>query len=196
MKRRTFDSLASFGGVVLTIVLLVAGGLLMWGAGFANSNVHDQLGQQQITFPAAGSAALASPEIGPYLSQYAGQPLTTGAQAKTYADHFIAVHLSEMPYHGVYSAVSAASQADPKNAALAAEVQTVFRGTTLRGLLLEAYAFSVFGEIAVWAGIASLALAGVMLVLTILGFVHGRRTSPEEDVLTGEHPLRELVGIH
>jgi hypothetical protein len=101
-----------------------------------------------------------------------------------------------MPYHGVYSAVSAASQADPKNAALAAEVQTVFRGTTLRGLLLEAYAFSVFGEIAVWAGIASLALAGVMLVLTILGFVHGRRTSPEEDVLTGEHPLRELVGIH
>jgi hypothetical protein len=57
MKRRTFDSLASFGGVVLTIVLLVAGGLLMWGAGFANSNVHDQLGQQQITFPAAGSAA-------------------------------------------------------------------------------------------------------------------------------------------
>ena len=196
MKRRTFDSLASLGGVVLTVVLLVAGGLLMWGAAFANSNVHDQLAQQQITFPAAGSSALASPEIGPFLNQYAGQPLTTGAQAKAYADHFIAVHLSEMPYHGVYSAVSAASMANPKNATLAAEVQTVFRGTTLRGLLLEAYAFSVFGEIAVWAGIASFALGGVMLVLTVLGFVHGRRTNPEEDVLTGEHPLRELVGIH
>jgi hypothetical protein len=196
MKRRTFDSLASLGGVVLTVVLLVAGGLLMWGAGFANSNVHDQLAQQQIVFPPAGSSALASPKIGSYLNQYAGQPLTTGAQAKAYADHFIAVHLSEMPYGGVYSKVSAAAQADPKNTALAGEVQTIFRGTTLRGLLLEAYAFSVFGEIAVWAGIASLALAGVMLLLTILGFVHGRRTSPEEEVLTSEHPLRELVGIH
>ena len=196
MKRRTFDSLASLGGVVLTVVLLVAGGLLMWGAGFANSNVHDQLAQQQITFPAAGSAALASPKIGPYLNQYAGQPLTTGAQAKAYADHFIGVHLSEMPYGGVYSKASAAAQADPKNATVAAEVQTIFRGTTLRGLLLEAYAFSVFGEIAVWAGIASFALAGVMLVLTVLGFVHGRRTSPEEEVLTSEHPLRGLVGIH
>lgn len=196
MKRRTFDSLASLGGVVLTVVLLVAGGLLMWGAAFANSNVHDQLAQQQITFPAAGSKALASPQIGPYLNQYAGQPLTTGAQAKAYADHFIAVHLSEMPYGGVYSRVSAAALADPKNTTLAGEVQTIFRGTTLRGLLLEAYAFSVFGEIAVWAGIASLALAGVMLVLTVLGLVHGRRTSPDEEVLTSEHPLRELVGIH
>ena len=196
MKRRTFDSLASLGGVVLTVVLLVAGGLLMWGASFANSNVHDQLAQQQITFPAAGSAALASPKIGPYLNQYAGEPLTTGAQAKAYADHFIAVHLSEMPYGGVYSKVSAAAQADPTNTKLAGEVQTIFRGTTLRGLLLEAYAFSVFGELALWAGIAAFALGGVMLVLTVLGFVHGRRTSAEEEVLTGEHPLRELVGIH
>src|SRR5579884_2282861 len=201
MKRRTFDSLASLGGVVLTVVLLVAGGLLVWGASFANSNVHDQLSQQQITFPTQAQFAQAKPgtEITPgmlpYLEQYAGQPLTTGAQAKAYADHFIAVHLSNMPYGGVYAKVSAAAQAQPTNAKLAAEVQTVFRGTTLRGLLLEAYAFSVFGEIAMWAAIASFALGGVMLVLTILGFVHRRRTDDAEEVLTGEHPLRELEGI-
>ena len=75
----------------------------------------------------------------PYLEKYAGQPLTTGAQAEAYADHFISVHLSEMPYGGVYANVSNASRANPTNAALAKEVQTSFQGTTLRGLLLEGY---------------------------------------------------------
>ena len=196
MKRRTFDSILSLGGVVLTIVLVVAGALLMWGASFANSNVHDQLAKQQITFPALGSKSLASPEIGPYLNQYAGQPLTTGAQAEAYANHFISVHLSEMPFGGVYSKASAAAQADPTNTKLAGQVDTIFRGTTLRGLLLEAYAFSVFGQIAFWSGIAAFALAGVMLVLTLLGFMHLRGVRPEDEILVSEHPLRELVGMH
>jgi hypothetical protein len=175
MRRNVFDVLASAGGAVLVIVLLVAGSLAMWGYSFANSNVHNQLAQQQITFPALGSSALASPKIGPYLNQYAGQPLTTGAQAQAYADHFIAVHLSEMPYGGVYSKVSAASQADPTNATLKAEVQTVFQGTTLRGLLLEAYAFSEFALIALWAAIAAFALAGIMAILVGIGFWHSRK---------------------
>jgi hypothetical protein len=175
MRRNVFDALASSGGAVLVIVLLVAGSLAMWGYSFANSNVHNQLAQQQITFPALGSSALASPKIGPYLNQYSGQPLTTGAQAQAYADHFIAVHLSEMPYGGVYSKVSAASQADPTNATLKAEVQTVFQGTTLRGLLLEAYAFSEFALIALWAAIAAFTLAGIMALLVGLGFWHSRK---------------------
>ena len=175
MRRNVFDVLASAGGAVLVIVLLVAGSLAMWGYSFANSNVHNQLAQQQIAFPALGSSALASPKIGPYLNQYAGQPLTTGAQAQAYADHFIAVHLSEMPYGGVYSKVSAASQADPTNATLKAEVQTVFQGTTLRGLLLEAYAFSEFALIALWAAIAAFALAGIMAILVGIGFWHSRK---------------------
>ena len=103
MRRKVFDILASLGGLVVVVMLVVAGGLAMWGYSFANSSVHTQLAQQQIVFPAKGSDALASPKIGPYLNQYAGQQLTTGAQAKAYADHFIAVHLSEMPYGGVYS---------------------------------------------------------------------------------------------
>jgi hypothetical protein len=175
MRRNVFDALASAGGAVLVIVLLVAGSLAMWGYSFANSNVHNQLAQQQITFPVLGSSALASPKIGPYLNQYAGQPLTTGAQAQAYADHFIAVHLSEMPYGGVYSKVSAASQANPTNATLKAEVQTVFQGTTLRGLLLEAYAFSEFALIALWAGIAAFILAGIMAILVGLGLWHSRK---------------------
>lgn len=185
MRRRALDTLLTAGGLVVAIVLLVAGSLLMWGHNFANSNVHSQLTQQQIAFPAKGSAALESPKIGPYLNQYAGQQLTTGPQAKAYADHFIAVHLSEMPYGGVYSKVSAAALAAPKGTAQATQLQavqmTVFQGTTLRGLLLEAYAFSEIGQIALIASICSFILAGVMLIMSGLGFWHLRKVSPQDE---------------
>src|SRR3569623_1917471 len=183
MRRKVFDFLASLGGLAVVVMLVVAGGLATWGYNFANSSVKTQLAQQQIVFPDKGSPALASPEIGPYLNQYAGQKLTTGAQAKAYADHFIAVHLSEMPYKGVYSQVSAASRANPPAPALAAEVQTSFQGTTLRGLLLEAYAFSVFATIAFWAAIASFIAAAEMAILVGLGFWHSRRVTDTEAIL-------------
>ena len=193
MRRKVFDVLASLGGLVVVVVLLVAGGLAMWGYSFANSSVHTQLAQQQIVFPDKGRKDLASPKIGPYLNQYAGQQLTTGAQAKAYADHFIAVHLSEMPLGGVYSKVSAASRANPSDTALAAEVQTSFRGTTLRGLLLEAYAFSVFATIALWAAISSFVMAGVLLILVGLGFWHSRQVAETAEVLPSASATRTPV---
>ena len=188
MRRKTFDTLLSFGGVVLTVVLIVAGALLLWGHDFAQSNVKSQLTQQQITFPTATQLAHPdgkeiTPAMQKTLGQYAGQQLTTGAQAKAYADDFIAVHLSHMPYGGVYSKVSAAAQAQPTNTTLKGLETTVFQGTTLRGLLLEAYAFSEFGTIALVASIASFVLAGVMAILTVLGFWHLRRVSPREELL-------------
>jgi hypothetical protein len=189
MRRKTFDILASLGGIVVVVALLIAGALATWGYSFASDNVHSQLSQQQITFPAMGSKALASPEIGPYLNQYAGQQLTTGPQAKAYADHFIGVHLAEMPYGGVYAKVSAAAMADPTNTTLKSEVQTVFQGTTLRGLLLEAYAFSVFASIALWAAVASFSLAFIMALLVGFGFWHARRVPAEAEILT--HTARQ-----
>lgn len=193
MKRRTFDSIMSLGGAVLTVVLLVAGGLLMWGYSFANSQVHNQLAREQIFVPPAGNSALANPEIGPYLNKYAGQQVVNGAQAEAYADHFIAVHLKEIGGGKTYSQLSALSQADPKNTTLSGQVQTVFRGETLRGLLLNAYAFWKFGQIAFIAALASFALAVVMGVLTVLGFVHLRRVPAEAEVLTGTNPIRDLI---
>jgi hypothetical protein len=200
MRRKTFDTLLTFGGVVLTAVLLVAGVLLMWGHNFAQSDVHSQLAQQEITFPTASQ--LAHPDgkeitvaMQKTLGQYAGQPLTTGPEAKAYADDFIAVHLSEMPYHGVYSQVSAAAQAQPNNTQLKSLDSTVFQGTTLRGLLLEAYAFSEFGLIAQIASICSLILAGIMAILTGFGFWHLRRVSPREEFLaaTLHLPSEQMV---
>ena len=186
MSRRLFDVLTSAGGLVLVVVLLVAGGLLTWGHSFVNSNVSTQLAQQQITFPTRAAFAHAKPgtEITPgmipYLEQYAGQQMTTGAQAEAYADHFIAIHLSELPYGGVYSKISAAATAAPTNTKLTALKATSFQGTTLRGLLLEAYAFSKMGQIMLWGAIASFVLAAVMLLLVGLGFQHARSTAPEK----------------
>ena len=189
MSRKVFDVLASSAGVVVVVVLVIAGGLLTWGHSFANSNVHNQLAQQQVYFPP--KAAFDHPKAGteitpsmiPSVSKYAGQQLLTGEQAKTYADDFIAVHLSEMPYGGVYSKVSAAALANPKNAQLQSVVQTVFRGTTLRAMLLNAYAFSMIGTIMLWGAIAAFIGAACMAVLVGLGFWHARRTEVDEQVL-------------
>ena len=199
MRRKVFDVLVSTGGAIIVVVLVVAGALALWGHSVVTSNVHNQLAQQQIFFPskAAFDHAKAGSEITPgmipYLEKYAGQQLLTGPQAKAYADHFIAIHLSEMPYAGVYSKVSAASMAAPKNAALAAEVQTVFRGTTLRGLLLEAYGFSVLGIIAMWAAIASFVLAGLMALLVGFGFWHSRRVPATEEILAPRQAGRPVT---
>ncbi len=188
MRRKTFDTLLTTGGLLLAAVLLVAGALLTWGYTFANNNVHSQLAAEKIYFPDKGSPALASKNIGPYLNKYAGQQLTTGAQAKAYADHFIAVHLKEIGGGQTYSQLSAKAQTQPKNTALQNQVNTVFKGETLRGLLLNAYAFWQLGQIALIAAIASFAAAGVMLVLSVLGFWHLRRVNPSVELLHGQSP--------
>jgi hypothetical protein len=189
-----FDLLTSTGGLVLVVVLLVAGGLLTWGHSFVNSNVHNQLARQDISFPPRAAFVHAKPgtEITPAMipsvSQYAGQRLLTGAQAEVYADHFIAIHLSEMPYGGVYSKISAAAIANPTDPKLKALEQTSFQGTTLRGLLLEAYAFAEIGMIMLFGAIASFALAALMLVLVGFGFAHARSTAPEKRMLAPKAP--------
>jgi hypothetical protein len=184
MRRRTLDALLTTGGLALAILLLVAGGLLTWAHAFIGDQVKTQLSQQQIFFPPKGEAT-ASPEIGPFINQYAGQQLVTGAQARAFADHFIAVHLKESGGGLTYSQLSTKSRANPDDAKLADQVQSAFRGETLRGLLLNAYAFGTMGQIALYAAIASFIGAGVLLLLTLLGFAHLRRVDPQVEVLTG-----------
>jgi hypothetical protein len=183
MRRTTFDALLTVAGAGIAIILLIAGVLLLWGYNFTTSQVHDQLASQQIYFPPKGSEALASPQIGPYLNQYAGQQLVNGAQAEAYANHFIAVHLQTIGGGKTYSQLSAQALTQPNNTKLAAQVDSMFRGTSLRSMLLNAYAFWKIGQIAGIAAIVSFAGAALMLILSILGFVHWRRTPPEAEVL-------------
>jgi hypothetical protein len=200
MRRKTFDTLVSSVGVLLAVILAVAGGLLLFAGNFAHSQVTDQLSAQKVFFPPAGSDALKPEAIGPYLNKYAGQQLTTGPQAQVYANHFIAVHLGEIGGGKTYSELSAAAMKDPNNTALQGQVATVFKGETLRGLLLNAYAFWTVGTIAIWGAIVAFIGAVVMLVLSIFGFVHAGRVSPEAQlgapaVETIDEPVAETATV-
>ena len=186
MRRRTFDILMATAGLFLAVTLVASGVLLTWAHTFIGNEVHTQLAAQQIYFPARNSPAIKAPEFAA-MHQYAGQQLTTGAQAEVYADHFIANHLKAIGGGKTYAQLSAEAIAQPKNAVLAAQVATVFKGETLRGLLLNAYAFGTMGMIAGIAAIAAFIAAAVMLVLSGLGLMHARRVSPAAEILGG-HP--------
>jgi hypothetical protein len=178
--RSSFDKLISWTGIVVAVVLLFAGGLLVWASSFATQNVHDQLKAQQITMPTA--EALTTPAQKAALGQYAGQDLTTGAQAKAYADEYIQVHMDEASGGKTYSQISGEFMAAnktapdaPATAELGQLRQTLFMGTTLRGMLLNAYAFATLGTIAMWAAIAAFIGSGVMFVLGALGIRHAHK---------------------
>jgi hypothetical protein len=193
MRRITFDVLMAIAGLFLAVTLIAAGGLLTWAHSFIGNEVHTQLAAEQIYFPAANSKAVAAPEFAA-MRQYGGQQLTTGAQAEVYADHFIANHLKVIGGGKTYSQLSAEAITQPNNAALATQVATVFKGETLRGLLLNAYAFGTMGVIAGIAAIAAFIAAAVMLVLSGLGLLHARRVSPATEILSG-HPAHTRTPV-
>lgn len=178
--RKTLDKLISWTGLILAAVLLVAGGLLTWASTFINDNVTEQLRAQHITMPA--EEALQTDEMKDALAQYAGQPMETGDQAKAYADHYILVHMNESSDGKTYSEVSSEymkmsrdENADPAQVEQMGQLrQTLFMGSTLRGLLLYGYAFGTMGKIAGIAAIVSFVGAGVFLVLGLLGLRHSK----------------------
>ena len=174
MSRKTTDRVVSSAGLLIAVVLLVAGGLMVWGHVYIDHQVHNQLAAQKIFFPPKGSPAIAGAQF-VAMQKYAGQQLTTGAQAETYANHFIAVHLSEVAGGKTYAQVSAAAMAAPTNTTLKTEEATLFQGTTLRGLLLNAYAFGTVATIAGIGAIVSFAAAAILLVLSGIGFAHAQR---------------------
>jgi hypothetical protein len=94
MTRRTLDLIFAVGGVVVAVLVLVLGLVLQSQANFAHDEVEKQLAAQKIFFPP--ESALQPNENDPCLKTYAGKQLVTGKQAQCYADHYIAVHLSEV----------------------------------------------------------------------------------------------------
>ena len=166
---------------VLFMVLTVGGVLLLWGANFADNVGHSQLSQQKIAFPAKGSPALDPAEF-PGLQRYAGQTVDSGPKAKAYADQFIKVHLKGVANGQTYSQVSAAAQKNPDDQKLAGQAQTLFRGETLRGLLLNVWGWATMATIARDVGMASLLGALAVLIGLVLGFVgHERARKREEE---------------
>jgi hypothetical protein len=178
--RSTLDKLISGTGLLLAAVLVIAGGLLTWASSFVGDQVHNQLSMQNITMPA--KAALETKAQHDALDKYAGQKMTTGPQAKAYADHFILVHMNAASGGKTYEEVSGEflslsdeAKASPDGQKLAGLRQTLFMGNTLRGLLLYGYAFATIGTIAGYAAIVSFVGAGLLLILGAIGLVHARR---------------------
>lgn len=154
--------------------LMVVGALALVGGTYDKQVVRDQLTPQKISFPAAGSK-----ELLPGVKQYAGQQLVNGGQAKAYANDFINVHLSKIAGGKTYAEVSGAALADPKNAKLAGQKAALFQGETLRGLLLNAWGWSVVGTIATLAGFILLILGAILLLLPLANWqVNIRRRRP------------------
>jgi hypothetical protein len=133
--------------------------------------VHDQLSDQKIFFPAKGSAAL-DPVTFRGLQRYAGQAVNNGPKAKAYANEFIAVHVSHIAGGKTYAEVSAAAQQNPNDPALAAQADSLFRGETLRGLLLSVWGWSVVALIASITSFAAFAGAGVVFVTASYAALH------------------------
>jgi hypothetical protein len=158
---------------IAALGIMIVGILAVVGGNYDKKVVRDQLVPQKIFFPAAGS-----PELLPGVKQYAGQQLTTGSQAKAYANNFINVHLSKIAGGETYAQVSTAALAAPKNVKLAEEKATLFQGETLRGLLLNAWGWSLVGTIATLAGWLLIALGAILFLLPLANWRVNLRGQP------------------
>jgi hypothetical protein len=192
LHRRTIDLVLIGIGALATIVLLVAGGLLTWGRNFSANYVRDELTSQRITFPSADELTA---EGRTDLLEFADEPLTTGSGAQAYAS-YIDGHLQGIAEGATYAdlgtpertakaAVTDAIAAGEPEAdiraleatatGVTAQRDAMFKGETLRGLLLSAYAWSTVGRIAGIASVAAFVAAALMLVFVALGVIHHRR---------------------
>jgi hypothetical protein len=193
MNRRTIDLAVSGAGVVIAVVLIVFGVYFSDRYAFAENNVKDQLSEQKVFFPEKD--ALADEELEqPGVVRFAGQLVDDGEKAEVYANQFIALHLEEIadgqtyaelggPQSALREDVAAAEESnDPALPELQAQLdevtgqrETLFKGETLRGLLLTTYGFWQFGQEAQFAMIVSFAAAGLLLALAALGVLHAMR---------------------
>jgi uncharacterized membrane protein len=192
VKRRTVDAVLIALGAVVTVVLFVAGGLLTWGSRFANDHVSDELTAQNIFFP---ERAALEDEGRTDLLGYAGEQVTSGNEAQAYAS-YIGGHLEGVADGATYADLGAPERAakaevqaaidsgadeatvaplQEKADALTNQRNTLFKGETLRGLLLSTYAWSTIGRIAGIAAITAFVAGFAMLVLVVLGVVHRQR---------------------
>lgn len=165
----------------LVAVLAFLAGFAYWGHSFSDDMVHDQLAQQQIFFPEKGSEGF-SPEEYPTLQKYAGQQLLDGDQAQAYANDYIGHHLKTVANGMTYSQASTASRANPDDTKLAGQVQTLFRGETLRGLLLNAYGWWTVGQYALYAAIGLTIATGVVFVALLFEVWRWLAVTREEKV--------------
>jgi len=218
VKRKTLDKIFAGGGLLVAALLATLGFAMGTQYAFATDYVREELAAQKITFSAAADLTDADKNWKPgsaCLVTYAGQPLTTGAQAECYAKYYIAAHMHQSAERAGFpgatyatlgatraelsAEVAAAKTAGNTAAAEAAQKRldaatslraSMQTGETLRGLLLTVYGFSVLGGMAGLASNLLYGLAALMFLLSIAGFIHAFRT-PEDEVVFTAAPARQ-----
>ena len=191
----------SAGGVAVAILLVLLGFVFKTNADFADSYVHDQLAEQKISFTAAEFLS-DEEKTSSCLIENAGTPLDSGKKAECYANDYIGMHLKGIGGGETYATIGAIqttaktslADATAANATNVVELkadldkitgqrETMFKGETLRGLLLTSYGFSIFGEKAALAGMLSFLGAIVMLLASVAGFIHAFSTPKDKVAL-------------
>jgi hypothetical protein len=185
------DKLVSWTGAVLAIALIALGAAAIYGGSFAQDNVRDRLEPQHIAFgPAAEMSDVEKAEVG----DFAGQKVDTGTEAEAYS-RYIGLHLKEIgggktyselggPIFALQAQIEEATAAGEDTAAMEGELaglqgqrDTVFKGETLRSILLNAYGWWTVGTITFYAGIGMVIAGLILAVLAGLGFWHARKAA-------------------
>ena len=191
MDRKAWDRLVSTSALVVAIVLIVVGAAAIYGGNFGRDNVTDRLAPEHVQFPPAEAM---TPEELAEVGAFAGQQVVNGDQAEAYA-RYIGGHLAFINEGKTYAETSAAAREEGIDPDVAAELQakadTLFKGETLRSILLNAYGWWTVATIALFAGWVMVVAGIVLTVFAILGFRHARRgaavTVPE--VATDPEPV-------
>ena len=177
VDRRVLDLFISWSAGIVAFVMVALGAAAIFGGSFAMSNVSDRLEPQNIAFPPASAMTPAEKaEIG----TFAGQKVDTGIEAEAFS-RYIGGHLVEINEGATYSETSAAARAEgiseDKAAELSGKADSLFKGETLRGMLLNAYGWWTVGQITFFAGIGMVIAGLVLAVLVALGFRHARKVA-------------------
>jgi hypothetical protein len=179
MNRKVWDQLVSTAALVVAVVLIVLGGLAIYGGQFGRQNVRDRLAPENVSFPPLEAM---SPEEQAAVGEFAGQHVTNGPQAEAFS-RYIAGHLESVNDGATYAETSSAAREeglDPDIAAdLSAKADTLFKGETLRSILLNAYGWWTIATIALLAGYFMVGAGIVLLVLALLGFRHAKRAAAQ-----------------
>jgi hypothetical protein len=179
MNRKAWDQIVSASAAVIAVAMIVLGGLAIYGGNFGRDNVRTRLEPQNISFPPLDAM---SPEEQQEIGDFAGQQVTNGAQAEAFS-RYIGGHLAAVNDGATYSETSAAAREeglDPDTAAeLSGKADTLFKGETLRSILLNAYGWWTVATIALFAGWAMVGFGILLGVFAILGFRHAKRAEAE-----------------
>jgi hypothetical protein len=212
MKRRTLDIIFSVGGLGFAVLLLILGLVMQNQANFAENYVSDQFAEQKISFPPEYTYETEVPGSG-CLTEYAGQELSTGKMAECYSNFFIKTHMNKSAADagvpdetyatmgrviaGVRADLTAATEAGEDTTELEARVaelnglrDSMFRGETLRGLLLTTYGFSIFGDRADMAATVSIIGAVLLALLSLAGLAHAFMTPKDKLALVPEELIQ------